>query len=336
MSNFTILTTDTFRRIACFESTRMPHRHARVPSATTRAARSVVSTATALLLGWLECAEARADPPTPTEDVHAVYERGRIAYDAGDYALAAAEFVRADDLVPNPRVLELALASASKTGDAVLGMRLVERADRRGLSRLAHEGRALFEDRVGSVDLACPGASACRATLDGAPLPVGSSFALVGEHAVVLDADGSIERFTVNIAPRHVTTVRPTRVLEVRVETPAPPDGLARRPERATPRKVSPAWFWTGAGVTLLAAAGTTLSGLDTLRAHAAFEDDRRNEDLAAEGRRAELRTNVFLVTTLVLAAGTAVVGVLTMSSSRADRREAIDHVTWNRRAHRD
>src|SRR5689334_7160797 len=62
---------------------------------------------------------ARADEES-SEQARAAYDAGASAYDDQDFRVAAAQFARADDLVPNQGVLKLALAAAVRAEDPVL------------------------------------------------------------------------------------------------------------------------------------------------------------------------------------------------------------------------
>ncbi|MBX3229438.1 MAG: hypothetical protein KIT84_17530 [Labilithrix sp.] len=261
---------------------------------------------------------ARASP----EDPRLLYDRGKTAYDDGDFAAAARAFDHADEVSPKPEVLELAIACAARADDPVLGMSLVDRAERRALDTLASAGRRMFASKVGRIEIACPGVLRCTATVDGDAVAVGAPlWSRVGEHAIVLDADGNVERFTVAVVAAQATTVRPTRVLQVRLPaSPSPilsPSPIVAAPIEPLPRReapsskrLHPAWFFGAAGTTALALTATAISGADTLRRHADFTRERSRVDLAADGEAAQARTNVLLVTTVGLAVVTTVIGV--------------------------
>lgn len=256
----------------------------------------------------------------PDDSPSVLYERGKSAYDDGDFATAARSFARADELAPHAEVLELAIASANRADDPVLGMALVERASARSLTSIASASRDLFAAKVGRIDIACPGVERCAALVDGAPATVGVAFwSRVGEHEVELDADGEVERFTVHVAATEATSVRPTRVREVPtpVSSPlvfAPPSPIELHDAPVKKEQSSfvhrPAVFLGAAGVTLAALGVTVLSGVDTLDQHARFERERSRTSLAADGESAQTRTNVLIVTTVALALVTTTIGL--------------------------
>lgn len=256
--------------------------------------------------------EASAD----TSDARVAYGRGKAAYDAGDFGEAAKQFAVADALVPNRDVLELAIVSAAKADDPILGMAFVERAEKRNLFEVARNGRSIFGEKIGKVDIACPGSKQCVATVDGEPFTVGApTWLRAGDHTVVLDADGNVEEIPIRTTASETTMVRPTRVLRVPVvttaanviETTPPPPA----PEStASSNKLAPAWFFVAVGATAIAGGATVLSGVDAEHTHDAFQRDRSNQDLANAGQSAQARTNALLVTTGILAVGTTVMGL--------------------------
>ena len=58
--------------------------------------------------------------------------------------------------------------------------------------------------------------------------------------------------------------------------------------------------------------AATVFSGVDTLNKHDLFVNG--NDGIEAEGRTAQLRTNVLLATTFVIGAGTTALGIFTFT----------------------
>ncbi len=258
-------------------------------------------------------ARAGEEPSSARE----LYDRGKRAYDAGRFGDAARDLARADELAPKAKVLDLAMAAARRADDAVLGMELVVRAESRGMSEAARDGRRFFASRVGLLAVSCPGSARCEARVDGAQVAHLSHWLPVGEHAVVLASDSSTEHFTVHIQGDTTTVVRPTRLVELParpVASAAPsaaPPPLPAADTSAAPRGV----FWASLATTGVLTTATVLSGVDTLGMRARFRDDPTDADLAARGSGAQTRTNVLLVGTLVIAAATAVVGYLVFRS---------------------
>jgi hypothetical protein len=88
-----------------------------------------------------------------------------------------------------------------------------------------------------------------------------------------------------------------------------PDDGKDQAPaDRGT--RVLPTWaFWSGLGATAVLGGVTIWSGVDTLNTKDEFDKD-PSPKKRDEGEQAELRTNVLIGTTGVLAAATVVIGV--------------------------
>lgn len=237
------------------------------------------------------------------------YDEGKRAYDAGDFASATSAFAEADALTPNAAVLELAMSSAVQANDPIHGMGLVERADQRGLTGLADTGRRTFGDKVGRIDVACPGAARCAAQVDGRSVSVTApSWYVVGEHALTLAADGNEERFTISVMAEQITIVRPTRLLKI---APTPTPAPLPPPKPTEPERLPPRWFFGAAGATAALGIATSMSAADMYAKHAAFAREPANTRAADEGHAAQTRTNVLLVSTIVVAVGTLALGTI-------------------------
>ncbi len=267
----------------------------------------------ALLLALAAPRVAHADV---TAEARSSYAEGKRAYDAGQFSEAARAFSHADELAPNDAVLELAVTSAMRADEPVLGMQLVDRAESRGATRIVAAGRETFKSKVGRVELACPSSMTCDATVDDETITVATPrWVRVGDHHVVLRAEGVEERMTVHVESGRTAELRPTHVVQVRVPVLMPLGPMPQARERPVERggQVHPAWFYAGLGLTAAAGTAAIASGIDTLALHRSFESDRTNTDLAAQGNRAELRTNVLLGATAVLAVATGVMGYLVL-----------------------
>jgi hypothetical protein len=243
------------------------------------------------------------------------YDRGAAAYDRGDYPTAATELARADELSPNDVALTLAIGAALRTGDAVLTMTLVDRAESRrprakDLDAMTDAARRKVAGSVGKLRILCPKAP-CEATLDGAAFEAGKNrgrFVRVGPHHVAvtpLSPDGSAgatepETFDVSIEGGKTVELIATARFD---KTPAPAAAPADR-------RLSPTWFWLGAGATAVLGAASVVSGVDTASKHDAFARDRSNADAADAGRSADHRTTGLVIGTAALAVITGAVGL--------------------------
>lgn len=260
---------------------------------------------------------ARADDGSHT--AFQLYEEGKRAYDAGDYESAGKLLSRADSIGPNAAVIDLAMAAARKNDDPVLGMELVERAEKRGLASTARAGRDVFASRVGLLSISCPGSKRCEARVDGVAWNgQQSQWLRTGEHAVLLESDANAEHFSVHVESAKTLVVRPTRIVQI---LPPTPSVIANEREGApSPKRISSAWFWGGVITTTALGAATTVSGLDTLAKRSDFRANPYNDDLASSGQAAETRTNVLLVSTLVAAAATSALAYFAWRPQRHGR----------------
>lgn len=243
----------------------------------------------------------------------AAYEAALVAIRAHDYARAASLFDEADTLVPNVVALRSAIDAAVLAQDAVLAVRLSERAAKRPANRAleASARKALdkFEQRVGRVRVECAG-HPCTAMMDGSPAPVGESLVVaVGSHSVVIDDGVKVTRRQVEVAAGTVT-----------VAAPSAPEALAEPSSPAADDEEqggwSPAVFWVGLGTTAVLGGFTIWSAVDTRDRYAAYLETGEGAD---DGRGAQLRTNIMLVTTLSLGLATAAVGVFAVGWSDGD-----------------
>lgn len=248
----------------------------------------------------------------------AAYDAGASAYNADDFGLAAKQFARADELVPNPAVLKLALAAAVRAEDAVLSMNLVLRAERRAwtdeaLLELVRVTRNRFESQVGFIEVRCESARACQARLAEQRLEPGLPLAAAPGKVELRFGEGQSEsRVSVDVVA--------ARTLEVLEPTPASTPEPAKHVTRVAQRlPVSMAEsqsfgfargvFWGGVALSGALTALTVASGVDAAHAHDRFLAN-RNEDTRNHGQAAVERTNVLLGATLGVAALTGAVGL--------------------------
>jgi hypothetical protein len=239
-------------------------------------------------------APARADD---AEAARKAYDRGASAYDSGDFAVAAAELGRADELLANDVALELALKAAVKADDALAAIALVARAERRTrtgtLGAAAAAAREKMAGRTGAVTVLCRGWTSCTATLDGKDIPVGQrQLALTGAHRVVVQgAGGPRETLSVRVEPEGAVDVSPSPPAAA---PPALAPSLAREPSPARPSGISPAWFWVGVGLTAVVSGAAVASAADTRSKHDEFQTN-PSTALQRDGLDAQLRTNLLV-----------------------------------------
>lgn len=253
------------------------------------------------------------------------YDRGTAAYLARNYSEAARWFETAHRLAPAAAALVQAFRAAQRAGDdlrvASLGLRLQalypsDRAAQRAAAESVRSAR-----RFVRVDVRCGG---CTLAVDGAVLEHGSFFVEPDvDHRVEASFDtGSLsetvrgaagETLTLELEPPAPPVVEPEPVEEgssrgettplepITAQSP-PSDGLAIVP-----------WPVTVAALSLTGALGALLvwSGLDALAGVPAYEANPSALALA-DGQSREARTNWLIAGTLVAAAASAVLAVLT------------------------
>lgn len=258
----------------------------------------------------------------PTVEARESYAAGARAYDAQDYASAAARFARADELSPNVIALKLALISATRADDAVLAMTLVRRAQARPVDdetrSLADNAQQRFSRSVALVRIRCRTVEcqalvAGRAVGDGeltvvAPGVVAVEF-VQGAHLEVVHVEVAAEQ-TVEVAePVPPVLTPPVSRTEVPGEKPRPRPVFQAKPADAKDSGLPRAAFWTGVALTGAMGAATAVSGIDTLSKRDQFEEN-RSVGPRDSAQAAVERTNWLLGAALVSGAVTAVVGV--------------------------
>jgi len=274
----------------------------------------------------LSSGAARADDST--EAARQAYDRGASAYDAADYARAASELARADELLPSDVALELAIKAAVKGDDARTAIVLAMRAERRTrtgtLAAAAQAARTKMAGRTGSVNVTCPGRSTCRPRVDGKDAVAGEPYVIVvGDHKITVEGGGGpSEAFDVRVDPDAVIVIT-TKPLElapigpVRVSPPVSPPSSGSS-------GISPVWFWVGVSATALLGGAAILSAVDTQSKHEEFQS-RPTSDLQQAGLDAQLRTNLLVGGAGFSGVVTAVVGLIFVrwSSPTADSTSA-------------
>jgi len=267
-----------------------------------------------LLLVGTSAADARAaDGKDDVTEARADYDAAAAAYDRKDYATAAERFARADERVPNPRALQLAMAAALQGSDPALAMNLVERSEARErgslttVAELARKLRERFENSAARIRLVCT--ATCSATLDGVTMPAVPRWVAPGRHVVAFDAtDGSHVQLALELAPGQtidvpVASPDTARTFDTRR---APPQAAA--PER---RGIAPAFFWATAGATVASAGVATVFSVVLEQRHDAFVQ-RPSAETAAAGESAQARVRVAWTVTGALAVTTGVLALFT------------------------
>lgn len=261
------------------------------------------------------------------------YERGRRAAGEHDYLVAARSFAEADTLVPDATALESALQAVVLADDPVLGMNLVERAQRSPATAamsVVSEARDAFRSRAGKVTAEC-GATPCTLEVDGVSVATLSTWLSLGEHAATLrGGDRVLEQrlaiiagasFVLRLPEPSVVPLAPAAPLRAEPET-APQAAPDAGPHGSS---VLPIAFWTGVGVTAALGIGAVASNAVVAASHDEFVSKCQSGspasldgclELQNDGEAATTRTQILYGATATLAAATTVIGFVWLSSS--------------------
>lgn len=298
-----------------------------------------------------------AREPTAVEVRQAaeLFDQGRAAFKEGRFIEAAEHFEAADARAPSAVTLGLAMRCRAQAGQLAKSATLAAHAVRRYPTDvdLVSQASAIVAEAAGAtgkIELHCD--PACEVLVDrkivhGAGTTDWELYVEPGAH------DISISWAELPVRTEHIEVeAGGQRVLSV-VPVAAPPGGATRplvqgpiqdgrQPgdngladgtggsgPTSTLRRWSPIPFWVGVGVTGVAAVATTWSGIDTLNNPG---KDKVREDCAGKGtdcptyqeaQGKELRTNVLLISTGVLALATTAVGLFVTDWSGGSRPSA-------------
>ena len=304
--------------------------------------RAMTAAAIVASVSWAQAQQGNAGP------AREAYDRGSAAYRKGDYGLAAHEYARADELMPNDTALQAGLEAAVLSDEVELGMELLERA-RRGeagkrLTAAIKAARKKFQGRAGRIRVSC-GEAPCTASVDGALIePRATRWVRVGWRKVAIDIGQVHEEQTVEVKAEQLAEVvassrrsqdNPTAVEAAAVPATATADAVPAAPvpvattepeatvsqpdavERAERGGLAPRWFWIGAAVTGVLGGA---AGYFAVQSSGKYSDFRRQDcansysqeclDLAEEGKAYDLDTGLLATTAALAGIGTAVIGI--------------------------
>lgn len=286
----------------------------------------------AFLVGTLVVASsARAQSTSDRARAKEAYDRGSVAHKKGDFRKAAQEFARADAWAPSPVALQAALDASVEADDPALGSELIERSRRGptpgGLGASVEAAKKKFNGRAGRVNVGCPGASKCTASLDGNPIePKKPAWARTGQHTVVVVVDGASQTREIEVKADATTDVPVTKGGDAAAPpatSAAPSTGPAQEsfPEPIRDDYMRdgfpPIVFWGGLGATVLLGGISTFFALEAKGKHSDFVEkgcDKAPEascdQLKSSGESAQTAANVGIAFTLIAGAATAVVGI--------------------------
>lgn len=276
---------------------------------------------------------ARADDTFA--DARADYAAGATAYDRKDYETAATRFASADERVPNPRALQLAMASALHGTDAALGMNLVERAESRAvdgsLAELARRLRRRFASEAARIRFVVPAGDRYRATVDGVEVDAARPrWVPPGKHSVSLrtEADVASEREVTLVAGAtvDVTAPGPDGVATALSPSISPSLSPSTTPRSAEPARgvplagalaptrsggVSPVFFWSGVAISGITAGAATALTVLAVNRHDQFVAD-PSATTAQNGESSQARAQIAWAAAGTFTAATVVLGLFT------------------------
>ncbi len=258
------------------------------------------------------------DPPAQVSEARgaaaeAAYDRATEAYLEGDYARAAELYEAANDLAAAPASLIQAVRSYEAAGDqaraATLALALREQY---GEARVGEHTRIVAEaaPRYFRLDVFC---GSCSLEVDGRVEPYRSLFLgpTVAHRLVARFESGEVEQVVAGGAGeyRDIELRGPQRRAPTPQPPPARPITPPPPPRTEQPIGLSPGFVYAGAGLTALSLGLSVWSSIDTADAAREYKADPTDESLD-RGVSLELRTDLLIATTGVLATSTAVLAL--------------------------
>ncbi len=262
----------------------------------------------------------------------AAFAEAQKAQLRGDYSRAAELFELADQSAPSPAAMRSAVRNREAAGQearaATLALRALERyPNDKDTHDVAQGAIDRLSPKLARVRATCD--QPCRLTVDGGLVsaqPVASRdfFVSAGPHTIEAQWSGRP-----SVARSVETANGATASVAFEAPPPAPETAPANKPEAPPPQSASgptsnsakldtgsassggwsPAVFWVGTGLTVIAGGLTTWSGLDTLEARDAYEED-PSQDGYDDGVKLEQRTNILAGATAGLGVATILIGI--------------------------
>ena len=260
------------------------------------------------------------------------FDEGRSSFKVGAFAEAAEHFEAADARAPSSAALGLAMRSRSEAGHFAKAATLAELVLVRHpeLPELVQQANAIIlahQAELAHLTIEC--ASRCELVIDkklvhGSSMTVWRVYVEPGTHEVV--ANFAQERdaattATIEAGESSMLKLAPPPVVEpqVAVLPVVPPVLETPPPTMPSPhhhKGLPPIYFWAGVGGTSLLTAVTVWSGIDTLNNPGADAVRKgcvagdTNCALYKEGKQKELRTNILIGSSIVVALATAATGI--------------------------
>jgi len=288
-----------------------------------------------IVTGFLLGAPAEADVAAAAE----AFAMGQRAELAKDHARAAEFYELADSLAPSPHAVRSAAKNwlladepaRAATQAASLTRRYPDDKENEALSE-----EILAKTKPMLVELVIKCDRPCVLSSDKAAVTVERAlshdvYVTPGPHTLVASfASGQRAEEIVEGRAGESVDVAFSAPVDEAVSDPVGPRGEPKDtgPKKGPSKKLarlSPAYFAVGAVLTAGLGGVTLWSGLNVLSQNDEYKDDPTREGFE-DGRRAELRTNVLVVSTVAVGAATVVLGVFTdWKRNRGNRRARIN-----------
>lgn len=245
-----------------------------------------------------------------------LFTQGETRFRVGDYAGAAAAFEEANGLSPHPNILWNAARSLERAGSAARAANTyhayLQSADDAPADRAAAaQSLARLTKQLGRLELH-PEDGQSEVLVDGARVSGSVYFVTPGTHTVVMLAQGREQSQTILVDAGGTRSVTPMQRAPEGSPDPAPAAPVAAKESpssEAGSRGVSPIIFFTGAGLTLVAAGLAVGFGVDTANERDRFDASPSRETFDL-GRDKQFRTNVAVGIAAGLGVLTAVTGI--------------------------
>ena len=262
----------------------------------------------------------------------AAFAEAQRAQLRGDYSRAAELFEVAYQAAPSPAALRSAIRNREQSGQTVRAATLALRALEKYPSdqetrQLAESVLATSTSRLARVRVRCN--EPCLVVADGglvseSPRENVEFFMSTGQHSIEAQWNGrpSVTRtvdsspgailsfdFTAPPAPPPEETPPPATESSVVMSGPAAPPAPADSRRSSSSGGLSPAVFWVGTGLTVIAGGALAWSGLDTLSKRDEYEENPTRERYD-EGVGLERRTNILAAVTGGLGISTLAIGL--------------------------
>lgn len=294
-----------------------------------------------LLLATPALAQDAVAPDCPEQDPTACgrrhFEQGTQSFEKGDFTAAASAFQLALSERPHPVIrfnLALSFARLGRPSAAIEQLALVQSdplADKDLRARAEREQRSAMQ-ALSRVTFRLSDPTRESVELDGAPVHLADAGELsldpgthhvrvVSGSSVVLDQELELapgERVELRVGERSrridvVVVPDPAHAQSPAAKAPPP---APKRPPPPPPTKLSPVWFYAGAGATVVLTGLTVWSGVDTKSALSDYERDLPHlqqpeaDARVRDGHARERRTNLLLAGSLVCGVGSAALAI--------------------------